>query len=71
MAMVFEPEDGSEDFYLSAKEMASLFDGDRVMARVTGIDSRGRKADPLLKFLNAAMRDRWTILLRSRVHGRA
>ena len=39
----FEPEDGSEDVYLSAKEMARLFDGDRVMARVTGIDSRGRK----------------------------
>ena len=47
----FEPEDGSEDIYLSAKEMASLFDGDRVMARVTGIDSRGRKVGSVVEIL--------------------
>ena len=47
----FEPEDGSEDFYLSAKEMASLFDGDRVMARVTGVDSRGRKEGSVVEIL--------------------
>ena len=47
----FEPEDGSEDVYLSAKEMARLFDGDRVMVRVTGIDSRGRKEGSVVDIL--------------------
>jgi len=47
----FEPEDGSEDVYLSANEMARLFDGDRVMARVTGIDSRGRKEGSVAEIL--------------------
>ena len=47
----FEPEDGSEDIYLSAKEMARLFDGDRVMVRVTGIDSRGRKEGSVVDIL--------------------
>ncbi len=47
----FEPDDGSDDFYLSAKEMASLFDGDRVMARVTGIDGRGRKEGSVVEIL--------------------
>ena len=47
----FEPDDGSDDFYLSAKEMASLFDGDRVMARVAGIDSRGRKEGSVVEIL--------------------
>ena len=47
----FEPEDGSEDVYLSAKEMARLFDGDRVMVRVTGIDSRGRQGGSVVDIL--------------------
>ena len=47
----FEPEDGSDDLYLSAKEMASLFDGDRVMARVTGIDNRGRLEGSVVEIL--------------------
>ncbi len=47
----FAPDTGGEDLYLSAKEMAPLFDGDRVMARVTGIDNRGRKEGTVVEIL--------------------
>ena len=47
----FAPESGGDDLYLSAKEMARLFDGDRVMARVTGIDNRGRKEGTVVEIL--------------------
>ncbi|MEQ8953946.1 MAG: winged-helix domain-containing protein, partial [Gammaproteobacteria bacterium] len=39
----FIPEDGSGDLYLSVREMAKLFDGDKVLARLEGFDRRGRK----------------------------
>ncbi|GAB3457843.1 ribonuclease R [Massilia terrae] len=35
-------EDGSEDLFLSDKEMQKVLNGDRVLARVTGTDRRGR-----------------------------
>ena len=35
-------DDGESDVYLSARQMRSLFDGDRVMVKVTGRDHRGR-----------------------------
>ena len=47
----FAPDTGGDDLYLSAKEMARLFDGDRVMARVTGIDNRGRKEGTVVEIL--------------------
>ena len=36
-------EAGGDDLYLSAKQMRQVLHGDRVVARVTGVDSRGRK----------------------------
>jgi ribonuclease R len=37
-----KPDDGGDDLYLYPKEMRGLFHGDRVVARVTGRDRRGR-----------------------------
>ena len=35
-------DEGGEDLYLSAREMRSVFDGDRVALRIVGQDRRGR-----------------------------
>lgn len=37
------PEDGSEDLFLSPGQMKALFDGDIILAKISGIDRRGRK----------------------------
>ena len=37
------PEDGSSDLYLGPRQMQKVFDGDIILARVSGIDRRGRK----------------------------
>jgi len=47
----FIPDDGSEDLYLSAREMSNLFDGDRALARLTGFDSRGRREGTVVEIL--------------------
>jgi ribonuclease R len=36
------PDDGSDDIYLSAREMRALIDGDRVAVKVVGADRRGK-----------------------------
>ena len=46
------PEDGSEDLFLSLREMEKLFDGDEVLARFNGFDKRGRKEGMLVEILN-------------------
>ncbi|WKJ92046.1 ribonuclease R [Methylomonas montana] len=38
-----KPDDGSEDLFLSPREMKPLMPNDRVVARVAGIDRRGRR----------------------------
>jgi len=38
-----------EDLYLSAREMRKVLHGDRVLARVTGIDRRGRKEGAIVE----------------------
>ncbi|WFP50665.1 ribonuclease R [Methylomonas sp. EFPC3] len=38
-----KPDDGSEDLFLSPREMKPLMPNDRVIARVSGIDRRGRR----------------------------
>ncbi len=38
-----EPEDGSEDLFVSPRQMRNVFHGDRVLARVASIDNRGRR----------------------------
>ncbi|GAB5498656.1 MAG: ribonuclease R [Pseudohongiellaceae bacterium] len=47
----FVPDDGSEDMFLSPREMSRLFDGDRVLARLTGLDSRGRREGMIVEIL--------------------
>lgn len=37
------PDDGGEDIFLPAREMDAVFNDDRVLVRVTAIDSRGRR----------------------------
>ncbi len=45
------PEDGSEDLFLSLREMDKLFDGDEVLARLNGFDKRGRKEGMVVEIL--------------------
>ena len=46
-----------EDVYLSAREMRSLFDGDRVAVRITGLDRRGRAEGKLVDVLERGARE--------------
>ena len=48
------PEDGSADLVLSAKEMHKVLHGDTVMARVTGMDRKGRREGHIVEVLEAA-----------------
>lgn len=45
------PEDGSDDLYLTFREMRSVFDGDIVLARVSGVDRKGRREGALVEVL--------------------
>ncbi len=47
----FIPDDGSGDMFLGAREMAKLFDGDQVLARLSGFDSRGRREGMIVEIL--------------------
>lgn len=47
----FIPEGGGDDFFLSPREMDRLFDGDKVLARHVGFDSRGRKEGTIVEIL--------------------
>ena len=48
------PEDGGGDLFLSPWEMSRVFHGDRVMARVTGTDRRGRREGAIVEVLQRA-----------------
>jgi ribonuclease R len=45
------PDDGGDDLYLSAKQMRQVLHGDRVVARVTRVDARGRKEGVIIEVL--------------------
>lgn len=45
------PEDGSEDLYLSSRQMRGLMHGDKGLFRVTGVDRRGRLEGSLVEIL--------------------
>jgi ribonuclease R len=47
-------ESGEDDLYLSARQMALVFDGDEALARVSGVDSRGRKEGKIVEVLKRA-----------------
>jgi len=46
-----------DDVYLSATQMRSLFDGDRVAIRITGLDRRGRAEGELVDVLERGTRE--------------
>lgn len=45
------PADGSDDLYLSARQMANVFDGDEALCRVSGTDRRGRREGKVVEVL--------------------
>ncbi|MFT6914188.1 MAG: ribonuclease R [Motiliproteus sp.] len=45
------PDDGSDDLYLHNRQMRKLFDGDRAMVRVAGLDHRGRREASVIEVL--------------------
>ena len=51
------PDDGSDDIYLSAREMRPLFDGDRVAVKISGRDRRGRPEGDLVEVLERGVRE--------------
>jgi ribonuclease R len=48
------PDEGGEDLFLSPREMRGVLHGDRVMARVTGEDQRGRREGAVVEVLERA-----------------
>ncbi|AKS42029.1 ribonuclease R [Wenzhouxiangella marina] len=50
------PDDGSEDLYLSPKQMRQVFHGDQVLAAVTGVDRRGRREGGIVEVVERAHR---------------
>jgi ribonuclease R len=45
------PDDGSEDLYLTFRQMKSVFDGDVVLARISGEDRKGRREGAIVEVL--------------------
>jgi ribonuclease R len=45
------PDEGGDDLFLSAREMRGVMHGDRVVARVSGIDRRGRREGQIVDVL--------------------
>ncbi|MDE1461265.1 ribonuclease R [Spartinivicinus poritis] len=45
------PQDGSDDLFLSAKQMRQVLDGDRVMARVASVDRKGKREGVIVEVL--------------------
>lgn len=48
------PDDGDSDLFISAREMRMVMDGDRVVARVSGIDRKGRREGAIVEVLEHA-----------------
>ncbi len=48
------PDDASDDLFLSAREMNGVLHGDRVVARVSGTDRRGRREGAIVEVLEHA-----------------
>ncbi len=45
------PDDESDDLFISARQMRSVFHGDKVLARVSGIDQRGRREGMIVEVI--------------------
>ncbi len=50
-------DDGGDDAYLSAREMRSLFDGDRVAVKISGTDARGRTEGRVVEILERGLQE--------------
>ncbi|MDD0974306.1 ribonuclease R [Pseudomonas fontis] len=48
------PDDGTEDLFLSPAQMRLVFDGDRALARVSGVDRRGRREGVIVEVISRA-----------------
>jgi ribonuclease R len=48
------PEDGAEDIFLGPRAMREVLHGDRVLARVVGLDQRGRREGKIIEVLERA-----------------
>ena len=48
------PDDGSDDLFLSAKRMRGVMHGDRIVARVAGVDRKGRREGAPVEVLEHA-----------------
>ena len=49
------PDEGGDDLFLSPREMRRLWHGDRIVARVTGVDRRGRREAGVVEVLERAL----------------
>lgn len=50
-------DDDGDDVYLSAREMRSVFDGDRVALKIVGLDKRGRAEGRIVEVLERGVRE--------------
>jgi len=48
------PDDGSDDLFISAKRMKGILHGDRILARISGIDRKGRREGAAVEVLERA-----------------
>ena len=48
------PDEGGEDLFLGEREMRSVLHGDKALARVTGVDRRGRKEGAIVEVVQRA-----------------
>ena len=48
------PDEGGDDLFISPREMRQVFHGDRVLARLTSLDARGRKEGAIVEVLERA-----------------
>ncbi|HAQ87736.1 MAG TPA: ribonuclease R, partial [Pseudomonas sp.] len=48
------PDDRSDDLFLSPAQMRLVFDGDRCLARVAGLDRRGRREGAIVEIIGRA-----------------
>ncbi|MFT6463539.1 ribonuclease R [Halopseudomonas sp.] len=48
------PDGGGDDLFLSPAQMRLVFDGDRVLGRITGVDRRGRSEGTIVEILERA-----------------
>ena len=51
------PDQGGDDLFLSAREMHKVLHGDRVAARITGVDRRGRPEGEIVEVLERTNRE--------------